>query len=128
MTANIAAQNAVHKERLPMKKLSAIMLKMARTLLRRPSGEPSAEAAHAALLFAHVAWNKALGNTDALKSYTVILAEFEDSNPAFWNEFKQTDHGVIIQSLVALKEQRHPNDKRLITVCGMRDGHVHVQW
>ena len=109
-------------------KLSAKLLDLAKTLLRFPDSVPSSEAAHAALLFVHVAWNKSLGNLDALTQYRTSFSEFEDSNPALWNEFKDTDHDSIIQSLVLLKQQRYPQDKRVIVVCGMRPGRIHVEW
>lgn len=109
-------------------KLSAKLLDLAKTLLRSAESVASPEAAHAALLFAHVAWNKSLGNLDALRQYGTVLSEFEESNPALWNEFKETDHDSIIQSLVLLKQQRYPEDSRLIVVCGMRPGKVHVEW
>lgn len=111
-----------------MKKLSAIIQEMAMTLLRRPDSPPSSEAAHAALLFAHVAWNKALGDEDARDNYRLVLSELEDHNPALWNEFKSTDHREIIESLSSFKERRYANDRRVIKVCGMRMHNVHVEW
>ena len=48
-----------------MQKMSAIVKDMAMTLLKSRDSVPSGEAAHAALLFVHVAWNTSLGNNDA---------------------------------------------------------------
>lgn len=101
------------------------MLEMAKTLLKDPVN-PSSEAAHAALLFAHVAWNRANGNK--VISYRKVLNEFEYSNPDLWDEFKLTAHGEIIKSLIVYKNEYYPGDSRVIRVCGMRKNNVHVEW
>lgn len=59
------------------KKMSEIMFEMATTLLKGPVNS-SSEAAHAALLFAHVVWNRANGNKVIF--YRKVLNEFEYSN------------------------------------------------
>ncbi|MFH0764640.1 MAG: hypothetical protein V1927_06515 [Candidatus Omnitrophota bacterium] len=107
------------------KKMSEIMLEMAATLLK-DSVNPSSEAAHAALLFAHVAWNRANGNK--VISYKKVLNEFEYSNPDLWDELKLTAHGKIIKSLVVYKNEYYPGDSRVIYICGMRKNNVHVEW
>ncbi len=101
---------------------------MAITLLKKPRKPPSSEAAHAALLFVHVAWNKTLGNNDILSKYKGILSMFEKENPSLWNEFKNTNHIDIISSLVDYKQRFYSDDYRNIMVCGMRGGNVHVEW
>ncbi len=111
-----------------MRKLSAVALEMATTVLREPDGIPSTEAAHAALLFTHVAWNKALGDADALRGYQAVLTELEQANPALWNELKSADHREMIDSLVAYKQKHYADDTRVIKACGMRAGNVHVEW
>jgi len=111
-----------------MQKLSAIAKDMAMTLLKSPNSVPSSEAAHAALLFVHVAWNKSLGNDDAYRNYKMILDKFEESNPALWNELKTSDHDIILNDLTHYKEKYHPSDARVIVVCGMREDDVHVEW
>lgn len=104
------------------------MLEMAKTLLKDPI-DPSNEAAHAALLFAHVAWNKANGIKDiSYRWYRKVLEEFEYSNPDLWDEFKLTVHRKIIKSLVAYKKEYYPRDFRIIHLCGMRKNNVHVEW
>ena len=110
------------------KKMSEIMLEMAATLLKDPIN-PSSEAAHAALLFAHLAWNKANGVKDiSYRWYRKVLEEFEYSNPDLWNEFIFTSHGKMIKLLVAYKNQFYSRDSRVIHVCGMRKNNVHVEW
>ena len=47
-------------------KMSQIMKSMAETLLGHPERIPSSEAAHAALLFASVGWNRANGSAEGL--------------------------------------------------------------
>ncbi len=43
------------------KKMSEILMEMTERLLRHPSAAHSSEAAHVALMFANIAWNKAVG-------------------------------------------------------------------
>jgi len=43
-------------------KLSEVIKSIAVHMLAKPSRIPSTEAAHAALLFAHAGWNRALGH------------------------------------------------------------------
>lgn len=110
------------------KKMSEIMREMATTLLKDPIN-PSSEAAHAALLFAHVAWNKANGIKDiSYRRYIKIIDEFEYSNTDLWDEFKVIVHGKIIKSLIAYKNEHYPKDSRIIHLCGMRKSNVHVEW
>ena len=111
-----------------MQKMSAIVKDMAMTLLKSRDSVPSGEAAHAALLFVHVAWNTSLGNDDAYRNYRAILDKFEASNPALWNEFISSDHEAILADLARHKEEHYPNDPRVIVMCGMREGNVHVEW
>jgi hypothetical protein len=111
-----------------MQKLSAVVKDMAMTLLKSPDSVPSGEAAHAALLFVHVAWNKSLGNDDAYRNYQIILDRLEGSNPALWNEFITSDHEAILADLARYKEEHYPDDRRVIVVCGMREDNVHVEW
>ncbi len=111
-----------------MRKMSEIVLEMSVTLLKSPAPSPSSEAAHAALLFTHVAWNKAIGSNDIGRTYRIFLQKFENSNFVLWDEFRITDHQKIIDSLIAFKNEFYPDDLRVIHVCGMREGNVHVEW
>lgn len=111
-----------------MKKMSKIALEMAKRLLKCPD-DPSYEAACVALLFAHVAWNKAIGIKGAsYKWYKKFLKKFEDSNPSLWNEFKITDHKEIIKSLISFRNEYCPEDFRVIWRCGMAKAKVRVEW
>lgn len=104
------------------------MLEMAKTLLKDPI-DPSNEAAHAALLFAHIAWNKANGIKDIFyKWYRKVLEEFEYFNQDLWDEFRVIVHGKITKSLIAYKNEHYLRDFRVIRVCGMRKNNVHVEW
>ncbi len=51
------------------RKLSEIMKEMSEMLLRNPSGVPSSEAAHVALVFAHAAWNECVGLDHSREGY-----------------------------------------------------------
>jgi hypothetical protein len=106
--------------------LSAIMKEMAFTVLRRSEQRPSSEAAHAALLLAHIAWNR---RTDSpTPDYRQMLREFEGSNPNFWDELKSADPDQLIAELAAYREFHHQSDERYLVVCGMRGNNVHAEW
>src|SRR6267378_276982 len=67
-------------------KLSEVIKRIAENMLSKPSRLPSSEAAHAALLFAHAGWNRALGHP--LDGYERALATFETERPHLWRELK----------------------------------------
>ncbi len=110
------------------RKLSEIMKEMSESLLRNPGGVPSPEAAHVALLFAHVAWNESVGLDHTRDGYRNVWETIEAENPALWNEFKSNDINAMIDGLVRYKTAHYPNDRRRILVCGMVPGKVHVEW
>ena len=107
-------------------KLSAIMKKLAVMSFRAPTNIPSSEAAHAALLLAHVAWNRALGHDT--QAYKDLLMVFSRSNPALWSELRSRDAEALIETMRQAKEHLYPTDRRVVVVCGMREGNVHVEW
>ncbi len=107
-------------------KMSAIMKNLALLIFRDPTRVPSSEAAHAALLLAHVAWNRALGLDP--KDYNKLLMVFSRDNPDFWSEFRSQDAEALIETVRQAKAERYPMDRRVIMVCGMREGNVHVEW
>ncbi len=111
------------------RKMSEIMKEMGQTLLRDPNGEPSSEVAHAALMFANIAWNECVGMDTAREGYRSAWEKFEASNPSVWHEFKSNDIDAMIDGLVQYKKARYPDDRRRILVCGMvESGNVHVEW
>jgi hypothetical protein len=103
-------------------------MEMSCTVLSQPEAVPSSEAAHAALLFAHVAWNRAAAPGERGPDYRPMLREFEVSNQHLWKELKSSDAEALITELVAYKQGHHPNDRRRVVVCGMRSDNVHVEW
>jgi hypothetical protein len=108
--------------------LSAIIKDMAFSLLREPEAVPSSEAAHAALLLAHIAWNRRVDVATPEPAYGPMLREFEASNPDLWNELKSTNPEELIGELVAHREAHYRDDRRFLVVCGMRDDKVHAEW
>ena len=108
--------------------LSAIIKEMSLTVLCEPDLVPSSEAAHAALLFAHIAWNRATDLKARSPDYRSLLRQFEASNPALWNELKSSDPEALVAGLTAYKQVHHPHDHRQIVVCGMRGDNVRVEW
>lgn len=107
-------------------KLSAIMKELAILCFKNPNKLPSSEAAHASLLFAQVAWNRSLKHD--LYDYRKLLKVFLRSNPKLWSELKSKKSEILIKKLQKIKETRYPEDTRVILVCGMREGNVHVEW
>lgn len=110
------------------RKMSEIMKEMSETLLRNPSGEPSSEAAHVALLCANAAWNECVGMDHARDGYRNIWETIEAENSALWNEFTSNSIDSMIDELVRYKKAHYPDDQRRILVCGMLPGKVHVEW
>ena len=109
-----------------LQKMSEIMKELALTSFRAPQAVPSSGAAHAALLFAQVAWNRALGHD--MQAYKELLKVFLRSNPNLWSELRSRDAETLIETMRQAKEQRYVADRRVVIVCGMRDGNVHVEW
>jgi hypothetical protein len=110
------------------RKMSEILMEMSGRLLRNPGGVPSSEAAHIALLFAHVAWNEGVGLDHAREGCRSVWETIEADNPELWNEFKSNDIDALIDELVRYKEDRYPDDGRRILTCGIPDGKVRVEW
>ncbi len=110
------------------RKMSDIMKEMSELLLRNPSGEPSSEAAHVALLFANAAWNECVGLDNSREGYRNVWERIEADNPELWDEFKSNDINAMIDELVQYKNTHFPDDRRRILVCGMVPGKVHVEW
>jgi hypothetical protein len=110
------------------RKMSEIMKEMSETLLRNPDGVPSSEAAHVALLSAHVAWNESVGLDHAREGCRNVWETIEAENPALWNELKSNNIDAMIDELIRYKKAHYPNDRRRILVCGMVPGKVHVEW
>jgi hypothetical protein len=110
------------------RKLSEILKEMSESILRDPSGVPSSEAGHVALLFANVAWNECVGMDHARESSRNVWETIEAENPALWSEFKSNNIDALIDELVRYKKAHYPDDQRRILVCGMVPGKVHVEW
>jgi hypothetical protein len=106
--------------------MSEIMKELALMGFRDPQAVPSSEAAHAALLFAQVAWTRALGHD--MQAYRELLKVFLRSNPNLWSELRSRDAESLIKIMRQAKEQRYLSDRRVIVVCGMREENVHVEW
>ena len=114
-----------------MKKMSAIILGLAEEVLAQPSEKTSSEGAAAALLLAHVAWNRTVDplGGDQVGYYRKVLRALEAENPNCLRELKATDCEALIQDLVKLKATRYPTDDRIIRICGLTAEHkVHVEW
>ena len=110
------------------KQMSAIFKEMALTLLVDPESEPSSEAAGAALLLSHVAWQRANGDDITAKMFHSVLAEIQKSKPDFWKELKSSDRDGLIAELIVYKKLNYPGDKRKVVACGTYDNKVRVEW
>ena len=114
-----------------MQKMSEIILTLAEKLLAQPTEDTSSEGAAAALLLAHVAWNRAVDplGGDQVGYYRKLLAVFKAENPNFMKELRSTDCEAMIQELTDLKLALYPTDDRMIRLCGITPrGTVRVEW
>jgi hypothetical protein len=106
--------------------MSDVLMRLAMTLLKEPPVQ-SPEAAHAALLMAHIGWNHALGHPKL--SYDALIQRLQASNPDMWSEFHTRDCDAMIESIVARKRRLYPNDRRIVVVCGILEGpRLQVEW
>lgn len=110
------------------KKMSEIMKEMAERLLRHPDAAHSSEAAHVALMFANIAWNKTVDLGHAIEGYRSAWEMIEAENPEMWSEFKSNDIDGMIDELIEYKQQHFPDDRRRILTCGIPDGNIRVEW
>ena len=114
-----------------MQKLSKLILALAEKVLAQPAEQTSSEGAAAALLLAHVAWNRAVDplGGDQLGSYRKVLSALKAANPNCLRELRSADCEAMIHELMNLKLALHPTDDRFIRVCGITaENNVHVEW
>ncbi len=104
------------------KKMSEMMKEMSERLLRHP------DAAHVALMFANIAWNKTVDLGHAIEGYRSAWEMIEAENPEMWNEFKSNDVDAMIDELIEYKRQNFPDDRRRILTCGIPNGNIRVEW
>jgi len=112
-------------------KLSKLILDLAEEALAQPTDKSSRESVAAALLLAHVAWNRAVDpfGGDQAGHYRKVLRALEAENPKCLRELKNRDCETLIQDLARLKAARYPKDDRIIRVCGLTtENNVHVEW
>jgi len=101
---------------------------MALMVMKDPKSTPSSEAAHTALLLAHVAWNRTIGETFTDLEYKRILRKLEKSRGSLWIELRSRDWKSLVSALMEYKNKNYPEDKRIVVICGMREGNIHVEW
>jgi hypothetical protein len=114
-----------------MQKMSKVLLGLAERLLAQPSEKTSSEGWAAALLLAHVAWNRAVDplGGDQVGHYRKGLSAFQAENPNCLRELKGTDCEAMIQELVNLKRALYPADDRIIRLCALTPQQtVRVEW
>lgn len=112
----------------PQRKMSDILLEMAKLLLRDPRKDPSSEAANLALFLANAAWNECIGLNDNRKTYRQFWATMEASRPTVWDELTSRDVDAMIDELKRYKNEHFPNDQRRILACGIPNDKVRVHW
>jgi hypothetical protein len=119
------------KKMIKNKKLSEIIIEMAKQLLKMPNAVPSSEAAHVALLLASVAWNReVVGDVFQInKEYSHAIKDMEKHNPNLWNELVALDCETMISHLRKYKRRNYRSDAREITSCGTNErGNIQVTW
>ncbi|MFZ5832297.1 MAG: hypothetical protein ACOY3P_19600 [Planctomycetota bacterium] len=111
------------------RKMSEILKEMMERLLRDPEVEPSAEAAHVALLFAHLAWNECVGLDCERQAGRDVWQTIEAEKPDLWDELKSRDIDAMVDELVEYKQAHYPDDRRRILTCGgTPHGTIRVEW
>jgi len=110
------------------KKMSEMMKEMSERLLQHPDAAHSSEAAHVALMFANIAWNKTVGLGHAIEGYRSAWEMIEAENPEMWSEFKSNDIDGMIDELIEYKQQHFPDDRRRILTYGIPEGKIRVEW
>jgi len=114
-----------------MQKLSKVLLGLTETVLAQPVAKTICEGSAAALLLAHVAWNRAVAplTADHLGLYRQGLAALAGENPDCLKELKSADCEVMVGELMALKRHLYPADDRIIYSCALTPkGTVRVEW
>jgi len=114
--------------RKKQKKMSEIFKEMALMVMKDPKSTPSSEAAQTALLLTHVAWNRTIGETFTDLEYKRILRKLEKSRGSLWIELRSRDWKSLVSALMEYKNKNYPEDKRIVVICGMREGNIHVEW
>jgi hypothetical protein len=114
---------AVRHNRCSMQKMSKVILGLAERVLAQPTEKTSSEGAAAALLLAHVAWNRAVDplGGDQIGYYRKVLRVLEQENPKCRRELKIMDCEALIQELMNLKLALYPADDRIIRLCGITE-------
>ena len=107
-------------------KMSEIMKQLAWLPLKNPDAAPSTGVAHAALLLAHVAWNRTVGHANP--GYMMILQAIEREEPELWLQLRSRDCESMIALICAEKLRLYPNDRRVVLVCGIPKERIHVEW
>jgi hypothetical protein len=111
--------------------MSVVLRGLAERLLAQPSEKTSAEGVAAALLLAHVAWNRAVDplGGDQVGHYRKGLAALKAENPKYPRELKSADCEAMIGELVDLKRALYPADNRIIRLCALTPQKtVRVEW
>lgn len=112
-----------------MRKMSEVLIEVAMSQFRDESATPSFEAANAALLLAHVAWNSALVPEAPIPKYKTILRAFVKDRPQLWDELSSRNPEKLIGRMQRYKDRHHRDDRRWILVAGIQPGgNVHVEF
>lgn len=112
----------------PPKKMSEMLKGMSEQLLRNPDSA-SSEAAHVALMFAHVAWNEAVGLGNHRGGLHQAWETIEADNHEMWGDFKSKDVDAMIDELVEFKQKHFADDQRRILACSTTpQSTLRVEW
>lgn len=112
----------------PPKKMSEMMQEMSEHLLRNPDSA-SSEAAHVALMLAHIAWNETVGLGNHRSSLRSAWETIEADKHEMWRDFKTDDVDAMIDELVEFKNKHFPDDQRRILACSTTpQSTLRVEW
>jgi hypothetical protein len=77
-------------------------------------------------LLAHVAWNRALGHD--MRDCHEVLNALLRVRPSLWPELRSRDTEAPIAAVRQGKERFFPAHRRIVLVCGLVEGKVHMEW
>ena len=113
------------------KKLSEVMIEMAKQLLKKPQKIPSSEPFHVALLLATVAGNREVVDDDFQSNdqYYDLIRAIEKHDPVLWDDLVSSDCKAMILKLREYKRNKYLFDRREIVSCGINErGNIEVSW
>ena len=97
--------------------------------LKSPKYQNS-EVMHPLIFLSYIAWNRTTFLADYMeREYKKMIADFAIPDRMIRRELISTDWGEIMAIMIEYKEDKFPDDKRVITACGFTPQNtLRVEW